>query len=153
MFPLGLHMDDVHGAATPSGREKFVKDLALEINFKGGDRCETGKLYERLKRLRFLTGEHEYNQIRNTWNFVANQLGLTGMKTRPTPGVLSHLATMDATPVLIADDARLHRSCVGALMCHVLDRADAQLEVSILERDDDVEPQCYLFGALSQLAM
>ena len=39
---------------------------------------------------------------------------------------------MDATPLWTADDARLYRSCVGALMYHVLDRADAQLEVSIL---------------------
>ena len=43
MVALELHMDGIHGAATASGREKFVKDLALEINFKGGDRCETGK--------------------------------------------------------------------------------------------------------------
>ena len=35
-------MDDIHGAGTPDGREKF-KDLALEIKFKGGDRCETRK--------------------------------------------------------------------------------------------------------------
>ena len=40
MVALELHMDDIHGAATPSGREKFMKDLALEIYFKGGDRCE-----------------------------------------------------------------------------------------------------------------
>ena len=33
---------------------------------------------------------------------------------------------------MTADDARLYRSCVGALMYFVLDRADAQLEVSIL---------------------
>ena len=64
--------------------------------------------------------------------FVASQLGLTGAKTRPTPGVLSHRATLDATPLLTADDARVYRSCVGALMYYVLDRADAQLEVSIL---------------------
>ena len=44
-------MDNIQGAATPSGREKFVKDLALEINVKGSDRCETGKPYEHLKRL------------------------------------------------------------------------------------------------------
>ena len=51
-------MDDIHGAATPSGHEKIVKDLVLEINFKGGDRCETGKPYEHLKRLRLpTTGE------------------------------------------------------------------------------------------------
>ena len=56
----------------------------------------------------------------------------TGAKTGPTPGVLSHRTTMDATPLLTADDTRLYRSCVGALMYYVLDRADAQLEVSIL---------------------
>ena len=52
MVALELHMDDIHGATTRSGREKFVKDQALESNFKGGDRCETGKPYEHLKQLR-----------------------------------------------------------------------------------------------------
>ena len=39
---------------------------------------------------------------------------------------------MDATHLLTTDDTRLNRSCVGALMCHVLDRAGAPLEASIL---------------------
>ena len=57
MVAQELHMDDIHGA-TPSGRDNFVKDLALEIHFKGGDRCETGRPYEHLKRLRLpMTGE------------------------------------------------------------------------------------------------
>ena len=34
MVARELHMDDIHGAATPSGREKFVKDLALEIKIQ-----------------------------------------------------------------------------------------------------------------------
>ena len=34
MVALELHMDEIHRAATPSGRGKFVKDLALEINFR-----------------------------------------------------------------------------------------------------------------------
>ena len=131
---LELHMDDIHGAATPSGREKFVKDQALEINFKGGDRCETRKPYEHLKRLRLpMTGETRIQPNPKHLDFVANQLGLTSAKTRPTSGVLSHRATMGATPLLTDDDARLKRSCVGALMYDVLDRADTQLEVSILE--------------------
>ena len=50
-----------------------------------------------------------------------------GAKTRPTPHELTHRATVDATPLLTADDTRLYRSCVGALMYHVLDRADARL--------------------------
>ena len=52
MVALELHMDDLHGAATPSGRDKVVKDLALEINqFQG-------KPHEHLKRLRLpMTGE------------------------------------------------------------------------------------------------
>ena len=124
---------DIHGAATPSGREKFFKDLALEINFKGGDRCETGTPYEHLKRLRLpMTGETRMQPNPKYLEFVANQLGLTGAKTRPTPGVPSHRATTDATLLLPADDARLYRSCVGALMYYVLDGADGQLEVSIL---------------------
>ena len=35
-------MDDVHGAATPSGRGQFIKDLSRELEFKGGDGCELG---------------------------------------------------------------------------------------------------------------
>ena len=89
--------------------------------------------YEHLKRLRLpMTGETRTQPNPKHLEFVANQLALTGAMTRPTPGVLSHRATMDATPLLTVDDARLYRSCVGALMCHVLDGADAQLEVSIL---------------------
>ena len=56
------------------------------------------------------------------------QLGLTGAKTR----LLTHRATNDATPLLTIDDTRLYRSCVGALMYYLSDRADAQLEGSIL---------------------
>ena len=32
---LELHVDDIHGAATPSDAKNFIKDLALEINFNG----------------------------------------------------------------------------------------------------------------------
>ena len=38
---------------------------------------------------------------------------------------------MDAS-LLLTDDTRLYRSCVGALVYDVLDRADAQLEESII---------------------
>ena len=101
-------MDDIHGAATSSGREKIINDLLLEINFKGGDRCETRKTYEHLKRLRLsMTGETRTEPNLKHLEFVANQLGLTSAKTRSTPGVLSHRATMDATPLMTFDDARL----------------------------------------------
>ena len=117
MVALELHMDDIHGAATTSGRGKFVEDLVLEINFKGGDRCETGKPCAHLKRLRLpMTGETRIQPNPKHLKFVANHLGPTGAKTRPTSGVLSRRARMDATPLLTADDARLYRSCVGALM-------------------------------------
>ena len=49
---------------------------------------------------------HELQLNPKHQEFVANQLGLTGAKARPTPGVLSHRATMDATLLLTADDAR-----------------------------------------------
>ena len=75
---------------------------------------------------------HEYNRTQKYLESIAYQLGLTGAKARLTPGVLTHRATMDATPPLTTDDTRLYRSCVGALMYYVLDRADAQLEISIL---------------------
>ena len=76
MVALELHMDDIHGAGTASGRENFVKDLALEINFKGGDRCETGKPYEHLLRLRLpMTGETRIQPNPKHLEFVANPIG------------------------------------------------------------------------------
>ena len=85
---LELHMDDIHGAATPSGRAQFFKDLAREINFKGGNGCETEKPYEYLKRLRFpMTGETRIQPNPKYLESVANQLGLRYAKTRPISGV------------------------------------------------------------------
>ena len=43
LIALELHMDDIHGAATPSGREQVIRDLSREIEFKGGDRSERVK--------------------------------------------------------------------------------------------------------------
>ena len=37
---LELHMDDIHGAASPSGRQQFIKAPSRQIDFKGGDGCE-----------------------------------------------------------------------------------------------------------------
>ena len=71
MVALELHMDEIHRAATPSGRGKFVKDLALEINFRCGDRCETRKPYEHLKRLRLpMTGEIRIQPNPSTLNLL-----------------------------------------------------------------------------------
>ena len=53
---------------------------------------------------------------------VAGQLGLTGAKPRPTPGVPTNRTTVDETPRLTDDETRLYRPCVGALMYYVLDR-------------------------------
>ena len=126
LVALELHMDGVHGAATPSGREQFIRDLSREIEFRRGDGCESGKPHEHLKRLRIpMTDETRKQPNAKYLESVANRLGLTGAKTRPTPGVLTHCATMDATLLLTTHDTRLYRSCVGALMYHVLDRADA----------------------------
>ena len=63
--------------------KKFIKDLTLEINFNGGDRCETGKPYERLMRLRLpMTSETRIQP---------------NPKRLELSKVLSHRATMDAT--------------------------------------------------------
>ena len=35
LVALELHMVDIHGAATPSGREQFLSDLSREIEFQG----------------------------------------------------------------------------------------------------------------------
>ena len=125
-------MDDIHGAATPSDRKQFINDLSREIDSKGGDGCEFGKPYEHPKRLRRpMTEETRTEPNTKCLESVAYQSGLTGAKTRPTPGVLTHRATMDATLPLPADDTHLYRSC-GALIFYVLDRADGRLEASIL---------------------
>ena len=126
-------MDDIHDAATPSEREQFIRDLSREIEFQGGDGCEWGTPYEHLKRLRIpMTDETRIQPYAQYLESVAYQLGLSGANTRPTPGVLTHRATMDATPLLTTDGTRLYRSCVGALLYYVLARADAQLEGSYL---------------------
>ena len=58
-----------------------------KINFRGGDRCETGKPYEHLKQLRLpMTGEIRVQPNPKYLESVANQLRLTCAKTRPTPG-------------------------------------------------------------------
>ena len=127
MVALELHMDDSRRSDSAWTR-KISQRSGTENNFNGG------KPYEHLKRLRLpMTGETRIQPKPEHLEFVADQLGLTSAKTRPIPGVQSHRATMDATPLLTADDARLYRSCVGALMDCVLDRADAQLGVSSLE--------------------
>ena len=110
---LELHMGDIHGAATLRGRKQFIKDLSRGIEFEGGDGCELGKPYEHLKRLQTSIKDGTRIQPNNKYvRSTADQLGLTGAKTRTTPGVLTYRATVDAT--------------------HVLDRVYAQLEVSIL---------------------
>ena len=37
---LDLHMDDIHGAAFPSGPTQFAKCLSPQLELKGGDGCE-----------------------------------------------------------------------------------------------------------------
>ena len=97
-------MDDIHAAVTPSGRKEFIQDLPREIEFKGSDECELGKPSENLKRLRTLMTDATRTQPDIKYlEYVANPLELTGAKTRPTRGDLTHRATMDATPLLAAD--------------------------------------------------
>ena len=126
MVALELHMDD-----------SWRSDSAWTR--KISQRSGTGKQFQWRKAIRTsqtITIADDWTRIQpkpEHLEFVADQLGLTSAKTRPIPGVQSHRATMDATPLLTADDARLYRSCVGALMDCVLDRADAQLGVSSLE--------------------
>ena len=60
---------------------------------------------------------------------VADQLGSTGPKPKKTPGVPTHRATMDTTPVPTDDETKMYSSCVGALMFYVWDPVDAQLSI------------------------
>ena len=79
---LELHMDDIHGAASPSGRQQFIKALSRQIDFKGGDRCEWWKKYQHPKRLRTtLKGETRPQPNTKYLESVADQLGLTGSET------------------------------------------------------------------------
>ena len=132
---LELHMDDFHGAATPSGRKQFIIDFFQE---RLTSKVVTDVSWENRKNISrdLQTPMRDETRIQPNNKYpesAADQLGLMmGAKTRPTPGVLTHRATMGATPLLTSEDTRLYRSCVGALVYYVLDRADAQLEVSIL---------------------
>ena len=134
LVTLELHVDDIHGTATPSGRKQFIKDLSHEIEFKASDGCELGKPYEHLKRLRMpMTDETRIQPNTKYLEAVSYHLGLTGaMTTDAWCIVMTHRPTMDATPLLTANDIRLYRSFVGAFMYYMLNRADAQLEVSSL---------------------
>ena len=61
-------------------------EMSREIEFKGGDGCELVKPYEHFKRLRIpVTDETRIQSNAKYLQSVANQLGLTGAKTRPTP--------------------------------------------------------------------
>ena len=74
-------MDDIHGAATPSGREQVISDLSREIEFKRGDGCELEKQFEHLKRLRILmTDETRIQPNAKYLESVAYQFGLTGRR-------------------------------------------------------------------------
>ena len=134
LVALELHVDDIHGTATPSGRKQFIKGLSRKIEFKGGDGRELGKPYEHLKRLRMpMTDETRIQPNTKYLEAVSYHLGQTGaMTTDDWCVVMTHRPTMDATPLLTANDIRLYRSFVGAFMYHMLNRADAQLEVSSL---------------------
>ena len=96
-----------------------MNDLSHEIESKGGDGFELRKPYEHLRRLRIpKTSETRIQPNTKYLELVAYHLGLTGAKTRPNIGKLTHRTTMDA---------QLYRPCVGALTYYVLDRVDAQL--------------------------
>ena len=114
-------------------RADDIRDLSRQIEFKRSDGYEWRKSCEHLKRLRTpMKDEMRLQPNTKYLESVADQLGLTGTKPRPTPGVPTHRAKVDATPFLTDDETRVYRSCVGALKNCVLDRADVQLEVSIL---------------------
>ena len=86
---LELHMDGIYGAATPSGRKQFIKDLSRQM-FKRG----WGKPYEHLKRLRTpMKDETRPQPSTNCLESVADQLELTGAKPRPAPGLSTDGAT------------------------------------------------------------
>ena len=85
---------------------------------------------EHLKRLR--TPMKNETRLHPKSKQVSGHCCATTAKPAPPLGVTSHRATMDATPQLTKAEATLYRSCVGALMHYVLDRADTQLEDSIL---------------------
>ena len=114
---IALHVDDIHGAATPSGVRLNSREVT-DVNW--------GKPYEHLKRLRIpMTDESRIHTERNVSRICGKPIGTDGCEDTTDSS-----AAMDAAPPLTTDDTR--RSCVGALICDVLDRADAQLEVSIL---------------------
>ena len=67
-------------------------------------------------------------------DYVIKRLGLENAKEVPTAGVQAHRKDVDAkeTPLLSDAESECYRSCIGSLLYYVQDRADEQLEVSIL---------------------
>ena len=92
-----------------------------------------GKPYEHLQRLRTPVKDETRPQPNTKYvESVADQLGLTERNRHRLLEGRRNRATIDATPVLTDDETRVYRSCVGARMHVVLDRADTQLDVHIL---------------------
>ncbi|CAK0870594.1 unnamed protein product [Prorocentrum cordatum] len=113
----------------------FRDELKQHVTFSGGEIHEYGITYEHLKRLR-TRYEHgtELQANPKYLDYVVETLNLGGSNTAPTPGVPAHKALMGSTPTLSQQQAGVYRSCVGALMYYVQDRADCQCEVSLLGR-------------------
>ena len=126
-----LLMDDMHGAGTPSVRKQFIEDLSREIEFKGGDARLLEQPSKHLERQRTtLKNETRLQPNKKYLDTVAHQLELTTAQPASSPRATSHRATMNATPQLTAAQTSLYRSCVDALSSYVMDRANAQIEVS-----------------------
>ena len=63
---------------------------------------------------------------------VLELLGLEGAKDVPTPSVPAHKEQLMTGELLEPAESTVCRQCIGGLLCHTQDRADAQYEVSTL---------------------
>ena len=126
-------MDDVHGFGPDPQVEKFKEDLAAHIWFSDGGVHRESAEYDHLKRFRKrLNGAMIIKRNPKYLDAVLELLGLEGAKDVPMPGVPAHKEMLTTGELLSPAETTVYRQCVGGLLYHTQDRADAQHEMSIL---------------------
>ena len=127
-----MHTDDVHGFGPDLQVEKFKEDLAAHIWFRDGGVHHEGAEYDHLKRVRKRFSGVTMESNPKYLDAVLELLGLQGAKDVPTPIVPAHKEKLTTGELLSPARTTVYRQCVGSLLCHTQDRADAQYEVSSL---------------------
>ena len=119
-------MDDVHGFCPDSQVQKFKEDLSANIWFRDGGVHHEGAEHDHLKRFRKrLNGAVTIESNPKYLDAVLELLWLGGARDVPTPSVLGHREKLTTGELLDSSETTVYRQCVGALLYHLQDGADA----------------------------